>query len=312
MYLGGNFQVRKWNYIMAVKKYKKQKGYESLNREFLQRNDLSLEARGLLSYMESMPDNYIFHKTKLYTCFEKNKKTSVERIWNELLDQNFIIAYSKGKKPKQKFEYLFTHEGFSEETIHELNEEYLSSGWEIAYRSGTNRKPASYYRKKRTIENDAISSDPKPSVNQGVENQHPDNHGIATGVDFEQHKTDSTKSTGIKSINKGLLINDEDEEKNKKETPNSKNEISEKENKDKVEQLKKTLSKKWGETVSKSLFDEAEINTQENLKDIAYYWSYLLVAIKKAEEKYVKFDVEPSAIANSNSFFIPMEGPWNN
>ena len=62
---------------MSVKKFRKSKGYESLSREFLQRNDLSLEARGLLAYMESMPDDYVFHKTQLYKCFDKNKKTSV-------------------------------------------------------------------------------------------------------------------------------------------------------------------------------------------------------------------------------------------
>lgn len=246
---------------MAVKKFKKQKGYESLNREFLQRNDLSLEARGLLSYMESMPDNYIFHKTNLYTCFEKNKKTSVERIWNELLDQNFIIAYSKGKKPKQQFEYLFSHEGFSEETIHELNEEYLSTGWDIAYRSGTNRKPASYYRNKKLIENEQKSSAPKPSFNQGVENQHPDNHGISIGVDFEQHKMDSTKSTGIKSINKGLLINGDEEEENNKEISEFQNKLEKAKmdylecfpfEKDLIESLLKT---KFSEDVKTDLMD---------------------------------------------------------
>jgi hypothetical protein len=211
---------------MSVKKYKKHKGYESLNREFLQRNDLSLEARGLLAYMESMPDDYVFHKTNLYKCFEKNKKTSVERIWNELLDNHFIIAFSKGKAPKQEFEYLFTHEGFSELEVEQINKEYLSQNWEIAYRTGTNRKPASYYQKQaKNTQNTENETPQESSKYQGVENQHPDNHGISAGVDFEQHNLNSSKSTGNKFTNKGLLINGEDEEDNNKEISKFQNQV---------------------------------------------------------------------------------------
>ncbi|MCL2113239.1 MAG: hypothetical protein FWH31_04740 [Streptococcaceae bacterium] len=185
---------------MSVKKYKKHKGYESLKREFLQRStkDLSLEAIGLLSYMESMPDDYVFHKTQLYRNFAKNKKTSIERIWNELLDLHFIIAFSKGKAPKQEFEYLFSHEGFSEEEIGEINQEYLNNGWQVAYRSGSNRKPASYYQERKKAKKEAEAETAQTSNYQGVENQHPDNSGISLGVGFEQHETDSTKPTGIK------------------------------------------------------------------------------------------------------------------
>ena len=204
---------------MSVKKFKKHKGYESLNRKFLQRNDLSLEARGLLAYMESMPDDYIFHKTNLYKCFAKNKKTSVERIWNELLDNHFIIAFSKGKAPKQEFEYLFTHEGFSEQEVEQISQEYLSENWEIAYRSGTNRKPASYYQKQvKNTQNTGNEVLQELRKYQGVENQHLDNHGISVGVDFEQHNLNSSKSTGNKFINKGLLINGDDEEENNKQS----------------------------------------------------------------------------------------------
>lgn len=211
---------------MSVKKFKKHKGYESLNREFLQRNDLSLEARGLLAYMESMPDDYVFHKTNLYKCFEKNKKTSVERIWNELLDNHFIIAFSKGKAPKQEFEYLFTHEGFSEKEVEQINQEYLRQNWEIAYRTGTNRKPASYYQKQvKNIQNTGNEEPQEASKYQGVENQHPDNHRTSVGVDFEQHNLNSSKSTGNKFTNKGLLINGDDEEENNKKISEIQNQL---------------------------------------------------------------------------------------
>ncbi|SER53161.1 hypothetical protein SAMN05421767_1781, partial [Granulicatella balaenopterae] len=54
---------------MAIYKYNRNKGYESISRDFLQNNNLSLQARGLLAYMISMPEDYVFHKTQLQNCF---------------------------------------------------------------------------------------------------------------------------------------------------------------------------------------------------------------------------------------------------
>lgn len=275
---------------MAIIKHKskKKKGYESLSREFLQRNDLSLESRGLLSYMESMPDDYIFHKTQLYRCFEKNKKTSVERIWNELLDKNFIIAYSKGIAPKKEYEYLFTHVGFSNQEISELNEEYLKNGWEVAYRSGSNRKPSSYYRERaKTKESKEKEKASEGSKYQGVENQHPDNSGNLNGVDFEQHDLNSTKSTDIISTNKSFIVNGDEEEENKN---NKENKQKIKEN---IEKRKNNIINEFGNKVGKALISEAANNTKQNLFDIDYYDSYFLNALEKVVLKHRRFISDP-------------------
>lgn len=319
---------------MSVKKFRKSKGYESLSREFLQRNDLSLEARGLLAYMESMPDDYVFHKTQLYKCFDKNKKTSVERIWNELLDQHFIIAFSRGSGPKQEFDYLFTHESFSEQDISELNNQYFAEGWEVAYRSGTNRKPASFYQEKPKNEENTKAD--KSSKHEGVENQHPDNNGISKGVDFEQHDLNSTKSTDNKLTNKSFILNgDEEEEKENKKEISTFEEISTKEIPEALKMID-TISKEMAnpeeakniirfEVVESlaSLPSSSQVNTwlseavsfsSENCQSYPHLAEYIAKNYKMRVQRWTvertKTRLEEQNL-ECNNFHIPMDGPWN-
>ncbi|MFK4897102.1 hypothetical protein ACI1TH_09380 [Lactococcus petauri] len=319
---------------MSVKKFRKSKGYESLSREFLQRNDLSLEARGLLAYMESMPDDYVFHKTQLYKCFDKNKKTSVERIWNELLDQHFIIAFSRGSGPKQEFDYLFTHESFSEQDISELNNQYFAEGWEVAYRSGTNRKPASFYQEKTKNEENTTAG--KSSKHECVGNQHPDNNGISVGVRFEQHDLNSTKSTDNKLTNKSFILNgDEEEEKENKKEFSKFEEIATKEIPEALKMID-TISKEMAnpeeakniirfEVVESlaSLPSSSQVNTwlseavsfsSENCQSYPHLAEYIAKNYKMRVQRWTvertKTRLEEQNRENNN-FHIPMDGPWN-
>lgn len=114
----------------ATQKYIKNKGYESIKREMLQNDDLSLEARGLLAYMESMPESYVFHKTQLQRAFKHNKRTCIDRIWNELMSQNYLIAFRKREGKKYIYQYYFTQEKFDEDDIQAIESDLLSSGFE--------------------------------------------------------------------------------------------------------------------------------------------------------------------------------------
>lgn len=319
---------------MSVKKFRKSKGYESLSREFLQRNDLSLEARGLLAYMESMPDDYVFHKTQLYKCFEKNKKRSVERIWNELLDKHFIIAFSRGSGPRQEFDYLFTHESFSEQDISELNNQYFAEGWEVAYRSGTNRKPASFYQEKSKKEENNIPD--KTSKHEGVQNEHPDNKGISVGVHFEQHNLNSSKRTDNKLTNKSFILNgDEEEEKENKKEVSKFEEIATKEipealkmidtiSKEMVnpEEAKNIIRFEVVESLA-SLPSSSQVNTwlseavsfsSENCQSYLHLAEYIAKNYKMRVQRWTvertKTRLEEQNRENNN-FHIPMDGPWN-
>ncbi|OUZ14662.1 hypothetical protein [Enterococcus cecorum] len=167
----------------ATQKYIKNKGYESISRAMLQNDDLSLEARGLLAYMESMPENYVFHKTQLQKAFKHNKRTCIDRIWNELMSQNYLIAFRKRDGKKYIYHYYFTQDKFDEEDIQAIESDLLSSGFERV--PLIERKSRKAKTKSETLRNQPLSDDE------------------IWDVDFEQSKMNCSKSAGNKlTINK--------------------------------------------------------------------------------------------------------------
>lgn len=171
----------------SVRKYQKAKGYESLNRSMLQDNELSLEARGLLAYMESMPEKWIFHKTMLQRNFPKNKRSSIDRIWNELIDHNYLIAFRKRDGKRYSYEYFFTQEKFDGEDIICLKKRMTNLGFELAPRTRG---------KRNEIENASTNNEERDSNLQGEIVQDKKNIWDA---DYQQSNMDSPKSSGIKS-----------------------------------------------------------------------------------------------------------------
>ncbi len=186
------------NMAGATQKYVKNKGYESIKREMLQNDDLSLEARGLLAYMESMPESYVFHKTQLQKAFKHNKRTCIDRIWNELMSQNYLIAFRKRDGKKYIYQYYFTQEKFDEEDIQAIESDLLSSGFERV--PLIERKSRKAKTKSETLKNQDLSDEEI----WDVENQHSKNEGNIWDVDFEQSKMNCSKSTGNKLTTKKL------------------------------------------------------------------------------------------------------------
>ncbi|KLO66490.1 hypothetical protein AA986_06475 [Enterococcus cecorum] len=188
----------------ATQKYVKNKGYESIKREMLQNDDLSLEARGLLAYMESMPESYVFHKTQLQKAFKHNKRTCIDRIWNELMSQNYLMGFRKRDGKKYIYQYYFTQEKFDEEDIQAIESDLLSSGFEkvpLIERKRRNDKTKPEILKKQPLSDDEIWD---------VENQHSKNEGKIWNVDFEQSKMNCSKPTGNKLTTNKLNTKIED------------------------------------------------------------------------------------------------------
>ena len=50
---------------MAIKRVKKEMNYTIINNTGLKDKSLSLKAKGLLAYMLSLPDDWIFYETEL-------------------------------------------------------------------------------------------------------------------------------------------------------------------------------------------------------------------------------------------------------
>lgn len=96
---------------------------------------------------------------------------------------------------------------------------------------------------------------------------------------------------------------------NPNDTEYSDTEISETDNKiideeeEKIEKKKSEIISDFGKSIGKSLISEAELNTENNLKDIRYYNKYLFGALERIVEKYKKFNSK-----SDDYFYIPMEG----
>lgn len=114
-----------------IVQYKKNKGFESIPRELLQDENLSLEAIGLLSHICSLPETWKIYKTQLYKKFKKNKRTSVQRIWKELVESGYILEFRKREGKKYVYEYVYSLTPFSTDEISDVVESMSKTGLEI-------------------------------------------------------------------------------------------------------------------------------------------------------------------------------------
>lgn len=146
-----------------ISKFQKGKGYESIPRELLQDTNLSLEAIGLLSYMQSLPENWKLYKTELYTRFPKNKRRSIDNIWKELVENNYLLNFRKRDGRKYVYSYVFTVTPFTKEETEELIKAYVTNdGWDVIFEQSTvnssKRTDSKLNNKKVLHKNDEIDT----------------------------------------------------------------------------------------------------------------------------------------------------------
>ena len=72
---------------MAVFKVEKTKNFTIMSNHHLQNKNLSLKAKGLLSYMLSLPDDWDYSLAGL-VANSKESKTSIRNTLNELKENN--------------------------------------------------------------------------------------------------------------------------------------------------------------------------------------------------------------------------------
>ncbi|MRX71136.1 hypothetical protein GJU40_02990 [Bacillus lacus] len=113
-----------------VRKFVKDKGYESINRNMLQDvENLSLESIGLLAHLTSYAETWKIHKTELYKRFAKSKRTKIEKAWNELVQERYIVQLRKRTGKKYEYIYYHNHQRFTEEDIKNIIEKEQAELW---------------------------------------------------------------------------------------------------------------------------------------------------------------------------------------
>lgn len=90
---------------MAVFKVKKTKNYTVMSNYHLKDKNLSLKAKGLLSEMLSLPDNWDF-SIKGLVAINKESETSIKTTLNELKQYGYM-QINKERLPNGRFAYVY-------------------------------------------------------------------------------------------------------------------------------------------------------------------------------------------------------------
>lgn len=92
--------------IMAVFKIEKQKNYTVMSNYHLQDRSLSFKAKGLLSFMLSLPEDWDYSMKGLVAVSKENLK-AIRTILNELKEHGYLeINQTRGEKGYYKYEYI--------------------------------------------------------------------------------------------------------------------------------------------------------------------------------------------------------------
>lgn len=89
---------------------KRKKPYEVIPRQLLQapeKDDMSLEALGLILNLKSYKDDWVIRKTELYHRYPFNKERSVRNAWNDLEKCNYAKTIKIREGSKYNYHYFY-------------------------------------------------------------------------------------------------------------------------------------------------------------------------------------------------------------
>lgn len=91
---------------MAVFKIEKQKNYTVMSNYHLQEKNLSYKAKGLLSFMLSLPEDWDYSLNGLVAVSKESKK-AIRNIINELIENGYVVReQGRGEKGYYKYDYI--------------------------------------------------------------------------------------------------------------------------------------------------------------------------------------------------------------
>lgn len=130
------------------KKFVDGKGYESIPRALMRDKNLSLEARGLMVYLQSLMDEEVENLTKtvLFESFKTNGKRQLARMWDELIEQGYLLQFRRRNGKYYEYHYMFSVSKYPTEDLAQI----LNEGRKLGFL---------YYRKEMLKEDDMKNID---------------------------------------------------------------------------------------------------------------------------------------------------------
>jgi hypothetical protein len=166
-----------------VIKRRKTANYTQINNFPVQQDLQDLSAIGLLTYIMSLPEDWILHKTQLQNQFTRRK---VDGAWRILVEKNYAIGFSCYVSGHKNYFYMVSDIAFTEQDFNDFVAEMINE-LEAKGKSG--------------LHPEAIKdSNFKTIEEKEKEQENPDSKAISTDVRFVQHIEYSTNSTSTKKI----------------------------------------------------------------------------------------------------------------
>ena len=113
------------------RKYVDGKGYEAIPRALMRDKLLSLEARGLMVYLQSLMDEEVENLTKtvLFESFKTNGKRQVSRMWDELIEQGYLLQFRRRNGKYYEYHYMFSVSKYPAEDLAQILNEGRKMGF---------------------------------------------------------------------------------------------------------------------------------------------------------------------------------------
>ena len=169
---------------MATIRVHKTKNYTVMSNTHLRDKKLSLKAKGLLSVMLSLPDNWDYSIAGL-VAISKENETAVKSALNELKDNNYVVVTKENPTKSNGGRIKYTYEVYEEPYKQSVAEQGLEN-------LGVERQQVEIHGQLST---DRLSTDELNTNKQSTERLNTDKVHTSTNIDGEVHTAVSEKQT---------------------------------------------------------------------------------------------------------------------
>ena len=170
-----------------------------MSNTHLRDKKLSLKAKGLLSVMLSLPDNWDYSIAGLVAICKENE-TAVKSALNELKDNNYVVVTKENPTKSNGGRIKYTYEVYEEPYKQSIAEQGLEN-------LGVERQQVEIHGQLST---DRLSTDELNTNKQSTERLNTDKVHTSTNIDGEVHTSFSEKPTARAVTRDEMLLKEKD------------------------------------------------------------------------------------------------------
>lgn len=169
---------------MATIRVHKTKNYTVMSNTHLRDKNLSLKAKGLLSVMLSLPDNWDYSIAGL-VAISKENETAVKSALSELKDNNYVVVTKENPTKSNGGRIKYTYEVYEEPYKQKIEKQDTEN-------LGVERQQVEIHGQLNT---NGLSIDELNTNKQSTERLNTDKVHTSTNIDGEVHTSVSEKQT---------------------------------------------------------------------------------------------------------------------